>query len=62
MKWKVKPKQYNTDWHRFFVVWPRRTEDGYKVCFEMVWRKYKVFADDGKYVFRVNKAEQKFEL
>ena len=55
MKWKTKEQIKNTNWHEHFVWWFTKTEDGYTVIFETVWRKWKVHMSDGYYVFRTEK-------
>ena len=53
MKWKTKPKEVNTNWHKVFV-WYVKTEDGYTVVCETIWRKYKIHMSSGEYIYRVN--------
>lgn len=55
MKWKTKEQIKDTNWHEYFVWWFTKTEDGYTVIFETVWRKWKVHMSDGYYVFRTEK-------
>ena len=56
MRWKTKESTKNTEWHRVFVwnpIKPVKTLDGYTVIFEHVWRRWKVQANNGYYVYRV---------
>lgn len=54
MKFKVKDKPKNTNWHEVFVFW-KRTEDGYWVILGKVWRKWRVHMATGEYVYRADK-------
>lgn len=51
MKWKTKVKERKTEWHQVFVVLPKHTNDGYTVVLGKVWRRWKIHADGGKYVY-----------
>lgn len=54
MKWKTSPKEYNTEWHKVFIWLPTKTQDGYTVMLETVWRKWRVHMDGGKYIYVAN--------
>lgn len=52
MKWKVKPKNVNPHWHQHMVLFPpTKTQDGYWVVFETIWRRWKENGSSGGYVY-----------
>lgn len=58
MKWKTKHKVHSPDWEKVFVFFPKKTQDGYTVMLQYVWRRYKVHYDSGKYVYVSQRREQ----
>lgn len=52
MKWKVKDKPKQTDWCKIFAWKPIKTENGYIVWLEYVYKRYKIHMDGGKYVYK----------
>ena len=53
MKWKVEVKTYNTEWHTYFPIWPVKTQEGYNVVFERVYRRWKIHMAGGKFIYKM---------
>jgi len=53
MKWKTKQKVYDTEWHLVFAWKPIKTEDGFSVFLEKVYRRYKIHLNGGSYIYKL---------
>lgn len=51
MKFKIKDKPKNTEWHKVFAWKPRRMENGDYIWLESIYRRYRVHMDSGKYIY-----------
>lgn len=51
MKWKTKIKERKMEWHKVFVILPKKTQDGYTVTMQYVWRRWKIHMSSGKYIY-----------
>ena len=52
MKFKLKDKEVDTNWHETFVFY-RKTQDNWRVFFENVWVKFDLTS--GRKIYRVEK-------
>lgn len=57
MRIKAKEIVRDTNWHKVFVFWPKRTEDGYHVFLGPAYRRWKVHMSSGKWVYRTELTE-----
>ena len=59
MKWKTKQKERSMVWEKVFVVLPKKTQEGYTVMLQYVWRRWKMHMSSGKYVYVLEHPENK---